>query len=276
MATKRQTRLQSRRQAEENAPPPPITTLLSQYELLTSLCQHLSSADIIHLGATSKEHWHYVTASPKLLKALIGNSSCDGRGIVAQARIFGYWDYKPERATRKCRGKDAQPCHDCGAMVCNVYSALLLLYCLIAANKKQLCRFHVEYPSSGPYSHQATATAIAESLDEEEQEVFDHEWDAQEQEVSGWFSDGSGPGSKVETIKSHYMLDSMKVVTHCEDCQPLIFCNDACDCTLHGLFSQIWRCIPCTLKKETKCATSEQKTQTLNMGTRSLKRVSNF
>jgi hypothetical protein len=120
MATKRQTRLQSRRQAEENAPPPPITTLLSQYELLTSLCQHISSADIIHLGATSKEHWHYVTTSPRLLKALIGNSSCDGRGIVAQARIFGYWDYKPERATRKCRGKDAQPCYDCGAMACNV------------------------------------------------------------------------------------------------------------------------------------------------------------
>ena len=120
MATKRQTRLQFRRQAEENAPPPPITTLISQYELLTSLCQHLSSADIIHLVATSKEHWQYLTGSPKLLKALIGNSSCDGRGIAAQARIFGYWDYKPERATRKCRGKDAQPCHDCGAMVCNV------------------------------------------------------------------------------------------------------------------------------------------------------------
>jgi hypothetical protein len=95
-------------------------TLISQYELLTSLCQHLSSADIIHLGATSREHWQYLTGSPKLLKALIGNSSCDGRGIAAQARIFGYWDYKPERATRKCRGKDAQPCHDCGAMVCNV------------------------------------------------------------------------------------------------------------------------------------------------------------
>jgi hypothetical protein len=120
MATKRQTRLQFRRQAKENAPPPPITTLISQYELLTSLCQHLSSADIIHLGATSKEHWQYLTGSPKLLRALIRNSSCDGRGIAAQARIFGYWDYKPERAMRKCRGKDAQPCHDCGAMVCNV------------------------------------------------------------------------------------------------------------------------------------------------------------
>lgn len=123
MATTRQTRLQFRRQAKQNttnAAAPPITTLLSQYELLTSLCQHLSSADIIHLGATSTGHWYYIAASPKLLKALIGNSSCDGTGIIAQARVFGYWDAKPEQATRKCRGKDARPCRDCGAMVCNV------------------------------------------------------------------------------------------------------------------------------------------------------------
>ena len=52
MDTTRQTGLQFRRQAEDNAPPPPITTLLSQYEPLILLCQHLSSVDIIHLGAT--------------------------------------------------------------------------------------------------------------------------------------------------------------------------------------------------------------------------------
>jgi DnaJ-class molecular chaperone len=123
MATGRQTRLQFRRQTKKDAPPtatPPITTLLSQYELLVSLCQHLSSADIIHLGVTSKEHWQYVSGSPKLLKALIGNSSCDGTGIIAQARVFGHWNADPSQATRKCRGREAEPCHDCGAMVCNV------------------------------------------------------------------------------------------------------------------------------------------------------------
>jgi len=123
MDTTRQTRLQFRRQAKELAASTatsPITTLLSQYELLISLCQHLSSADIIHLGATSTEHWQYVTGSPKLLKTLIGNSSCDGTGIIAQARVLGHWNADPSQATRKCSGKDAEPCHDCGAMVCNV------------------------------------------------------------------------------------------------------------------------------------------------------------
>lgn len=97
-----------------------ITTLLSQWQLLRSLCEHLSSADIIHLGETSKEHWQYIGSSLKLLKQLIRSSSCDGRGIVAQARVFGHWKGKLENATRKCRGKNAQPCVDCGAMVCNV------------------------------------------------------------------------------------------------------------------------------------------------------------
>lgn len=127
MSTKRQTRLQLRRQPKSDSTPaaaPPISALLSQYELLTSLCEHLSSADVVHLGATSKEHWEYIGASPKPLKSLIGNSSCDGTGIIAQARVFGQWKADPEKATRKCRGRDAQPCHDCGAMVCNVRASL--------------------------------------------------------------------------------------------------------------------------------------------------------
>jgi hypothetical protein len=121
---------------------------------------------------------------------------------------------------------------------------------------------------------------MAESLDEEEREVEDHEWDLREQEVSEWFSEGLAPGSKVETIKSHYMLFSMMQQSHCEDCQPLLFLNEKCACTLYGLFSRIWRCIPCTLKKETKCANLEQMPrwtrQALNDGTCRWKRVSSF
>ena len=98
----------------------PLTSLLSQYELLTILCENLSSADIVHLGATSREHWQYIGHNPVIFKGLIAESTCDGKGIVAQARVFGYWQADPEQATRKCRGKDAKPCSDCGAMVCNV------------------------------------------------------------------------------------------------------------------------------------------------------------
>jgi len=95
----------------------PVTTLLSQYELLTMLCENLSSADIVHLGATSKEHWQYVGHN---IKGLIASSTCDGKGIIAQARVFGHWQANPDNATRECRGKDAKPCSKCGAMVCNV------------------------------------------------------------------------------------------------------------------------------------------------------------
>jgi hypothetical protein len=100
----------------------PITALLSQYEILALVCESLSSADIIHLGATSREHWQYVASSPTILSGLIAKSSCDRKGITAQAKAFGHWEADPTQATVKCRGKDAKPCSDCGAMVCNVCS----------------------------------------------------------------------------------------------------------------------------------------------------------
>ena len=72
------------------AAPTPLTSLLSQYELLSLLCENLSSADIIHLGATCREHWQYVGHNPVILRRLIAESACDGKGIIAQARVFGY------------------------------------------------------------------------------------------------------------------------------------------------------------------------------------------
>jgi len=91
------------------------------------LCGNLSSADIVHLGATSKEHWQYIGHNPAIFKGLISESTCDGKGIIAQARVFGHWQAKPEKATRECRGKDAKPCSDCGAMVCNVSRRIFAL-----------------------------------------------------------------------------------------------------------------------------------------------------
>jgi hypothetical protein len=107
--------------------PSPLTSLPSQYELLAMLCENLSSADIVRLGATSREHWQYVGHSPVIFKGLIAESTCDGKGIIAQARVFGHWQAKPEKATRNCRGKDAKPCSDCGAMVCNVSSWIFVM-----------------------------------------------------------------------------------------------------------------------------------------------------
>lgn len=97
-----------------------ITQLLSQYELLQSLCQNLSSADIIHLAATCKTHWVYMASSKPTLGALMSTAQCDGSGIVAQARIFGYWKGDPSNATNQCLGADAEPCSSCGIRVCDV------------------------------------------------------------------------------------------------------------------------------------------------------------
>lgn len=118
----------------------PITKVLSQYELLQAVCSTLSSADIVHLAATctfptskrvnwsmlifasGKEHRTHITSSKEILALLQSNAHCDGRGIVAQARVFGYWKGDPTQAPEKsrCLGADARPCITGGAHVCDV------------------------------------------------------------------------------------------------------------------------------------------------------------
>lgn len=98
----------------------PITIMLSQHEILVMLCSHLSSADIIHLGATSREHWQYLTCSKALLDQRLQGACCDGRGVIARAKLFGHWRGSLDTAREKCDGREARPCEDCGAVVCNV------------------------------------------------------------------------------------------------------------------------------------------------------------
>jgi hypothetical protein len=109
-----------------NAPTPPITKVLSQYELLQSVCSSLSSADIIHLAATCKEHWTYIASSKTSLTNLLSTSRCDGRGVVAQARVFGYWQGDPSSAPSyaQCLDAETKPCTSCGAQVCDVHGLL--------------------------------------------------------------------------------------------------------------------------------------------------------
>ena len=65
-----------------------ITTLLSQHALLTTLCQYLSTADIIDLGTTSRANHVYIHSSKNIFTRLVSNAECSGKGFVAHARVF--------------------------------------------------------------------------------------------------------------------------------------------------------------------------------------------
>lgn len=69
---------------------PALTQVLSQYELLDSIARHLSSADIVHLSATCKEHPMYITSSKSIHERLKLLAVCDGKGIIARARVFAH------------------------------------------------------------------------------------------------------------------------------------------------------------------------------------------
>ena len=98
----------------------PISRLLSQHELLKSLCASLASADIVHLAATSREHRISMTSSKPIYDMLMTGAVCDGLGVVARARVFGEGNGNPLNMKQKCLGRDAKPCSDCKALVCAV------------------------------------------------------------------------------------------------------------------------------------------------------------
>jgi len=134
-----------------------------------------------------------------------------------------------------------------------------------------MCRFHTQYPSTGPYSHVSKAAAAwAERLDDEEQEFWDEDWDEDEQILSRAILDCVETtetfNTKVETLKADEMLMSVMLTQHCGDCHPLInvpagsiYCQP-CDCNgTYGHFVSRFRCIPCVLKEETKLVTQQQR-----------------
>ncbi|OQO11995.1 hypothetical protein B0A48_02634 [Cryoendolithus antarcticus] len=48
-------------------PTPPITRMISQYGMLVELYKYMSSADIVNLAATCREHRKYISSNPTLL-----------------------------------------------------------------------------------------------------------------------------------------------------------------------------------------------------------------
>lgn len=101
---------------------PYLNDLLSQYECLLAICRYVSSADIVHLAATCKENKLSITASEVTHNRLKENAVCDGKGIVAQMRVFGHHgrDRKVQKWEWHCLGADSKPCSGCSAQVCNV------------------------------------------------------------------------------------------------------------------------------------------------------------
>jgi hypothetical protein len=116
---------------------PYLNNLLSQYECLLAICRFVSSADIVHLAATCKQNHASIAASEETYKRLKKNAVCDGKGILAQSRVFGLHDHtfgvlelcrdRPEVKVRDwdCQEVKVRPCTGCGANVCNVSTCIV-------------------------------------------------------------------------------------------------------------------------------------------------------
>lgn len=97
-----------------------LSNLISQYGILSVIASNISSADLIHLAQTSKEHWQYIAASKPVYEHIRSTTQCDGTGIVTRAKIFHHFNGDASNAQIHCLGENARPCVNCHAQVCNV------------------------------------------------------------------------------------------------------------------------------------------------------------
>ena len=117
-----------------------ITSLFSQYELLTETSKYLSTLDLLHLASTNSELYALIRKSEHVWDHLKRKALCDGNGLKARqefSRIYALAEpddfifgdgrearYDEEVEVRvwnlKCDAANALPCLKCGINVCEV------------------------------------------------------------------------------------------------------------------------------------------------------------
>ena len=117
-----------------------ITSLFSQYELLTETSKYLSTLDLLHLASTNSELHALIRKNEQVWDYLKREALCDGYGLKARQDftqiyalaepddfIFGdgrkaHYDEEVEVRVwnLKCDTASALPCLKCGINVCEV------------------------------------------------------------------------------------------------------------------------------------------------------------
>lgn len=133
----------------------------------------------------------------------------------------------------------------------------------------QACRFHIKYPTYGPWGEEEMA--LLWDVDAEETKKWDMQWTLDEIMTSDLIESLQMPSGElrrhVELIKADEMLGRfgrLKTDFKCPECEPFItdFSEDSdgiCRCDIYEHFVGAWRCIPCVLAEETKSVATEQR-----------------
>lgn len=198
---------------------------------------------------------------------LNNNACCDGSGIVAQARLFGYHSSDLSTQDWECEEVDSQPCTECGIQVCDVcivpmcYDHLASEY-RTNADALQNCRFHCAYfPFGGEKFVNAVGVNPAYMIP-----LDSYEAEADHVGCVAWQASGGGSFHfdatifpAVELRKAWDIFHHRRFLGKCKDCaaQPsdnLVSQNDdGCHCELWSYFvARRWLCIPCLLIEETE------------------------
>ncbi|KAI0898151.1 hypothetical protein F4806DRAFT_457350 [Annulohypoxylon nitens] len=106
---------------------PVLLNLISQYPILETLANYVSTLDLYHLGIACRDMHTHILTPPQLFANLRRHCLCDGRGFQRRLNVSYYpspWLNMIDREIEvrlfnlKCDEAGALPCRKCGINIC--------------------------------------------------------------------------------------------------------------------------------------------------------------
>jgi len=229
----------SKRRRSAHGDSPRLNDLTSQYPILLSLAQNLSTVDIMNLGLASRTTWHHlcVPKRPYLLRKGVIKASMRCEGLHIQPR-----PQSPHQGTPyvlPCASSQLLPvkrCESCGVAVCEVSSMQLPpTNNTTKSNPAQICRFNPTRGAMLTYTHKRRWFFPSRSSSRPDTVVSNIETMLDSMVRRGRIArHGSNSNSNAS------LLTTEQLFTHLNQLS-----DNCCKCTVETRWLDPWLCVPC-------------------------------
>jgi hypothetical protein len=224
---------------------PQLNDLTSQYPILLSLAENLSTLDLINLGLTSRTTWNHLSAPkrPYLLRKGVVKTSLRCEGLHIQPR-----PQSPHQGTPyvlPCASSQFVPvkrCECCGVAVCEVCQ------CIFPFNdpeprltSPQTCRFNPTKGAMLTYTHKRRWFFPSRSSSRPDTVVSNIETMLDSMVRRGRIARRDiNSNSNSSSSSNATLLTTEQLFTHLNHLSPTF-----CACTVETRWLDPWLCVPC-------------------------------
>jgi hypothetical protein len=221
-----------RRSTYDNVPD--FNDLTSQYPILLSIAENLSTLDLVNLGLASRTTWAHLSAakSPLRLRKGVVKSAIRCEGLHIQPRPQSPHQGTPYiLACPSSQMEKVRPCEGCGVGVCEVSQCSFSNTSNPANQRTQTCRFNPTKGAMLTYTHKRRWFFPSRSTSRPDTITTNIETMLDSMVRRGRIARRSSNAS---------LLTTEQLFTHLNQLS-----DDACTCTVESRWLDPWLCVPC-------------------------------